>query len=35
MWVEKKETDVQVVNFNFDMGNPEKDITPRKDLEHD
>lgn len=24
MWVEKKETDVQVVNFNFDMGIPEK-----------
>lgn len=26
MWVEKKETDVQIVNFNFDMGKPEKVI---------
>lgn len=26
MWVDKKETDVQTVNFNFDMGKPEKVI---------
>ena len=35
MWVEKKETEVQVVNFNFDMGSKEKTINPTKDLEHD
>ena len=35
MWVEKKEMDVQVVNFNFDMGTKEKVVNPPKDLEHD
>jgi len=38
MWVEKKETEVQVVNFNFNMGGDEpseKQINPQKDLEHD
>ena len=39
MWVEKKETDIQVVNFNFDMGgsdkSSEKVINQQKDLDHD
>jgi len=38
MWVEKKEMDVQVVNFNFNMGgedNKEKIINPQKDLDHE
>jgi len=39
MWVEKKEIDIQVVNFNFDMGGPstppEKVINPPKELNHD
>ncbi len=26
MWIDKKETEVKVVNFNFDMGRPEKTI---------
>lgn len=34
MWVEKKETDVQIVNFNFDMGKTEKEVNPTKEIEH-
>ena len=34
MWVEKKETDIQVVNFNFDMGKPEKVINNEWDTPH-
>lgn len=35
MWIDKKETDVQVVNFNFDMGSPEKIINEPKVINHD
>lgn len=30
MWVDKKETEVKVVNFNFDMGKKEKTINPEE-----
>ncbi|MCK4870767.1 MAG: hypothetical protein KAS93_06630 [Gammaproteobacteria bacterium] len=39
MWIEKKETEVQVVNFNFNMGDSnnknEKVINNPKELDHD